>query len=371
MHDNSVLPSFLGVREVSDQSNGFTEFNSVYAGEVRKIIDTSDPKNKNKKFLEYDVAISLFQNGTSSQMLLYSVPISSIFGGAADYFKYKLRASELTQPKGNGLSSGSKVLVVFIDGKRTKPIIIGGLKEAGNDNFPSQTPSEKLEVDATPFRFEYNGLTVGINDDGELLVFFRGKTKADGTLEYTADQLAEGAGFDFLKDGTLFFHGPGNQSIKIDETNKSIEVNSSNLFSVVSEGEIETFSKKQTVLSAFEDFEVRGSKNIRLDSNFGVLTGTATDATLMGSTYREAEQLKNNLEASADSIISTSLATIAASLASAAASILISGVATAPFLAAAGAAAAAASAAAATKASAKTSFESLSAFYLSLKNKSD
>jgi hypothetical protein len=222
-----VIPDYL-----SDGNN-----NSYYAGssmsslrfvrgEVQEIIQPNDPRNVNKIVPEYSVWANLYENGTYTSRILPHVVACDLFGsGLSDTFTYTLRGANSTTKDtagnkqiGDGL--GSRVLMMAINGDRNNYVIISGIRS--NKSTPDD-PTLGHHLD-----FEFNGVSVNINNDGEFTLTYGGATKNDGTNRDDVDQSATGTTIQITKDGSLSVTDQdAKESIVIDRPRGNLNVTAS------------------------------------------------------------------------------------------------------------------------------------------------
>jgi hypothetical protein len=330
---------------------------SDYAFRVGKIIAVYYPDNElnySGSFIEYDVlADHIDQFGMHCKVIYPRCTVMSLFGGTADFidFTYRLsttnasgQAQATSSGAGANIDYGSAVGILCVNGDVRQGYIIGGLKHLGlpqNDNF---TPTEDAGVH---LNFEFNGIVGQINDDGELTITFNGATQADGTLDPSADESNSGSNIKWSQDGSIAITSPsGNQSITQDNTSS------------------------QTTITADSQCNINSSGNVVIKST-GVLTGEATDNTLLGTSFREAQTVMDTSLSANFNALSGLIASAAVSLATAGASFAVAAVA-GPALASAAASLASAAPLLALMGTAIDQFEAGSpSSYLSLKNQSD
>jgi hypothetical protein len=344
--DGTVLPSFLGLRSAGLTGNPGNQTNvSLRVGEVKDIIFPSDPRSSTQQFIEYMVDVQHKDGANPGVTKTYNgCLLSNLFGGVADILRFTLRKDKNTNQDNNGLGVGSKVTMLCINGDTHQCIILGGVRDGGND------PAVDQESDGHNLFFEFNGLQAAINKDGELTVTFNGATQVDGALADGVSADAQGSTLVFSKDGSLTQTSPdGKQFIKIDHTNHKIEI------------------------TADAEFDLTSSGNVVIKST-GVLNGGATDAWVLGTTYRRAESSMNLQLAALAAALSGLVTTMGASLSAAAPQLsvpIVGGALAAPMIAAAGVAATTAGPLFSQFASAIQVFEQMAPSYLSTKNLTD
>ena len=375
MNDNTIIPSYFNVEsrgsvKPSDNMNNV----SLRVGEVKAIFYPDDEKNISKKLVEYTVEV-LQQDGqsTMSSTLYHGCVVSHLFGGVADSINYTLRPAQKEgesgggEKKTGGAGVGSKVLLLCINGNKTNAVIIGGLPD-----FDSSENDKK--DDGHNLKFEFNGVQMSVNKDGELQVRYRGQTKVDGKLSDDADSDAEGSTLIFDKEGSIkLYTKDEKQFIYLNHKDKKLDI--------LADEEWHVKVNKKLSFEAGDEVKVKGDKTCTIEmsdkvyiKSAGVHVGDATDAWLLADTYRKAEsQMLNQIATTMQSIMSL-ISTAASTLISAAAANappIVGGIAAASPFAAAGAALTSAAPMFAQVATAIQTFESQASTYLSKKNKND
>jgi hypothetical protein len=315
--DGTILPSYLGVRRPDRPVDTGTHTNIAFrVGEVQEVVYPDDKRNQSGTMVEYVVDVSHADGkGATVTTRYFAVPVGNLFGGVADFTRYTLRArtGDTSKDKIRTLGNGSKVTLLCVNGRTTQALIIGGAHD------PNQPDDDK--ADGHNYEFEFNGANLLINDDGELSIKYQGATDINGDPRKGVDTAKTGATLKFDKDG--------NWSV------------------------------------------TDVPQNIVLKSS-GVLTGDATDHTVLGDTYRNAENQMHQQVSAALKGAQGAVGGVAGGLTTAGTQLALSNNA--------GAAAALATAATAlgalasqlsAAAAAIDAFEAQASQYLSIKNKSD
>lgn len=236
LKDGAIAPSFLGhfVRTPHLRDTGSHTNMTLRVGEV---VGYGNGGDEHHIINTYLVNVIHGDGKRLDTPTVYSgCTVVNLFGGAADYLRYTLRAQTVKPPQGQVWGNGSKVLLLCINGRTTQAWIIGGVIDASVNSqgdlvqTPADTPAGTSDNQTLEYKFVYNGTNIVINSDGEYSLTVDGPTDING---------------DPLSNQTPVI-------IKLDN-----------------------------------------SSNILLQSE-GVLTGDATDNTVLGSTYIEAE--KNALD---------------------------------------------------------------------------
>jgi hypothetical protein len=365
--DGSIIPSYVQT-ETMGTSAPSTSFGNMALkqGEVRDIIYPDDKRSVTKKFVEYAVVVQERNNNGPAVSVLYpNCIVANLFGGTADRVRYTYRKASKKPAAKKGIADGSKVLMLCVNGEIRRAYIVGGL----NDDL---TPEKK--DDGHNLKFEFNGVQVGIDKDGQLQIRYRGATAIDGKLDQNANADAEGSTIIFNKDGGIkLYTKDEKQFIFLDHANKKLEVLADEEWKVTVNKKL-TFDVGDAIaVTGKKGCSIEVSDNITMKSS-GVLVGDATDHWLLADTYRKAESQMLNQIATAMTTLQGLISTCATALQAAGkANIppIVGGAAAAtPFTAAATALTSAAPIFSQVS-SAIQSFESAASTYLSKKNKND
>jgi len=277
---NEVIPHYLDVVDTTiGRTGSLGVFNNVAlrVGEVVGVIYPDQPNSISKRFLEYTVIIQQRDGSDPGAPTTYpNVLVSNLFGGVADKLDYTLRV-QTKSDKNSGYGDGSKVLVLCINGESNSACIIGGIKDAVATR-KAGIVAEK--TDGHNLNFAFNGIEALIDGDGQLILTMQGATDPDNKPRSDVDTEAVGASITMSNDGSVTIAN-SSENFQIDRPNHQIHLNA--------------------------------ESNITLDSG-GVLIGDATDAMILGTTYRRAEdELFNNM-ANSLFAMGTNLTTAAAPL---------------------------------------------------------
>lgn len=341
--DGTCIPSVFGTKPVGYGDGGMVGQNDYVLrfGEVTEIIYPDSKKSIHGGDIEYTVDCQFrMGSGAITTTTFWGVTVSNVFGGVADRFHATLRKSDKTDDSVLW-GTGSKVLLACPNGDQHKAVILGGFTD-------EQDKNQEKESDGHNLFWEFNGMRFIVDKDGQGRATFRGATNYDGTLLDSATKEAEGTNFFFDKDGGFTVATPEDkQSIKINHKDKKIEIVADSEWTV-------NVSGKATI---------EATDTITLKSA-GVKVGSATDAWMKGTTYRNAEAQMNLL-------LKASLDALAVQLAAVAVSMTAASVSTAPALVPGAAALTSAIPVIQAMSTAIQTFEAQSSQFLSTKNTND
>lgn len=305
---------------------GFSQVSTIECV-VLKAYFPDDDKNVSKQYMEYDVFI------VKSKTTLRNVRHLLSMGGYTDgdYSPLRECSGQVDNEKDPTWSvltnsaklNGDRVLVGFIQGSQEQPVIVGVLPHPATKYGGKRSDGRK--------RFgTHQGTSWVVDKDGNLEV----SLKADDKLTVKSK----------------------NTTFTVDDKAKKTTINIANgAAEVVIDGE----AKKVTIKS-------QGASVCEL--------GAATDAMMLGTTYRNGEQTMDNQVVGQLGTLSGLVTTAGAQLTAAATPLaipIVGGALAAPFIAAAGAALTSAVSALQQILAAINTFEGAAQTYLSKKNKLD
>lgn len=377
LEDNSVIPSYMGSMAQGDSYGdpGTMTNLSFKTGEVREIIYPDDKRNVNQRFIEYIVEVQEKDgSGPGTSTRYAGCVVSNLFGSVADILRFTYRADKKDQPTEDGIGVGAKVAMLCVNGDTTKAVIIGGFRDTGTDTSGDLPQGKDLKDDGHNLFFEFNGIQISINKDGELQVRYRGATKVDATLSDDADADAEGSTIIFTKEGGIKAYTKDEaQFVHIDHKNKKLDI--------LADEQWHVKVNKKLAFEAGDEITVKGDKTCTIEmsdkvfiKSAGVHVGGASEDWMMGSTFRQQQQTLHNTMLGQLNTLSGLISTAATSLqaASVAQKVPVAGaIAASVPLQLAATALTSAGPIFSALASAITSFEAQAATYLSKKNKND
>lgn len=261
MADGTVINGMISGVEAS-ASDYITRDPFVRVG---TIIGTHKPDTTIKdNYKRYDIVIEKYTNpnGVVTTLSLDRVRVCSLFGGVADYVRWTPRelANAADGFQDQDKDNGSRVLVIGLDGDLAyNPLIIGGLPH----------PNQKIDDETFNFAFEFNGINIAIDKDGQLTLTRKGATKTDGTVDGDNDTKG-GQTVIFDKEGSITIKSSKDNSVTFNDKDDTIDIKTN------------------------KNLNITSGDKVNIDSK-GVLAGAsgAKDAFVMGTTYRKAENSLN------------------------------------------------------------------------------
>lgn len=250
--------------------------NALRLGLVLEIVEEDDEANISGLGPEYNV-MSIEQDGSNgSNTVIYKNCINiDAFGGVADYFQFKHRASkEPKKAKKKGSlkeETGSIVLLLCLDGNSEKAVILKSVHNPKKNKVLTKDKGHHMEG-------EFNGVNWSIDKDGAMTVVFKSATEDDGT---PTNEEAGGSNLKIEKDGSLEFADGNEEKIRIDKTAKTISITAEKDISAttkanvsISAGESVNITSKKDIIAAAEGKAAFNSKqafDIKTDGKFSVV----------------------------------------------------------------------------------------------------
>jgi hypothetical protein len=214
----AVLPLHFDSSPMGASGNvagaGFSMTN-VYSGEVKRALPPSSPDNRSKSQTEYEVEVKISNGMDPPTIITPQCVVVDQFGGVGDFSTHSFRAATKDR-NGDVHLNGAQVLVAFVNGNYLNGFILGALK-----NTTAQAPATMV---GRFLKWVFNGVSVNINDDGELRVRMNGATKSDGTPDTNRDDTNQGPYLQLTKDGNIYFTDNNGQSITVNSREKAVQI---------------------------------------------------------------------------------------------------------------------------------------------------
>lgn len=218
-----IIPSHLGLIETPrfDDGGVFDDVRLRY-GEVQEIIYPDDDRSRSKKFVEYNVFVQYRDGGVGTGVIYTNCMLADGLGSLADSTHFMLRAPEtpsIKDKKNYGLGKGSKVLIACLNGERSNAYIVGGKRD------PEDERDKKSKDLGHHYSWEFNGMAVFVNKDGEYELLYRGKTDIDGKVNKDVADDAKNSRLQFLKNGNInLATKDGKQQVLLDSENGKVSI---------------------------------------------------------------------------------------------------------------------------------------------------
>ncbi len=277
---DDIIPSHMRLKKPVRHHDGHVfEDMGMHYGEVQHIIYPDDARSHSKKFIEYDVYCTYrAKNKTSAHRMYHNCLLVNPLAGLADRAYFTLRGEDsAAKPENYHVAKGSKVLVLCVNGETKHPVIIGGLRDTA-DESESKAKAKDL---GHHLYYVFNGVSLFIDKEGQLVLTYGGKTTNDGKLDGNVEKKSVGTSMALLKDGSW------NVS-----TQDPDDADKHEQFIFMDHKDHQTLhqAKKVWLLQVTDG-------PCKLKAKEGLKVGEATDHMLLGESFRkEQEQLNKSLK---------------------------------------------------------------------------
>jgi len=284
LNDGTVVPSYLQTQnrgEARGWNDNLTDL-TLRFGEVKALVYPDDQLSYGKKALEYVVDVQYRDGSGNTVTSVYrGVTTSTLFGGTADCFRATLRPDSSKDREAVGV--GSKVVLLCISGDQQRALILGGVQDLKDDGQAKQADGHNLF-------FEFNGVRFTVDKDGQPTLLFRGATAVDGTLNQGVDSQASGTKIAITRDGNLTVATAGDQQLlRLNHRDRKIEIVADNQWSCRVNGDLKIEAGRGVDIStSLGGVGIQALQNVTIRS-LGVRVGAASEAWMLGTTYRIAE----------------------------------------------------------------------------------
>lgn len=260
-------------------SDEFDAYNMNYSdmalrsGIVLKSYDIDDPENISKNHVEYDVLVVKQDKDLGTSSTVYKkCKVMESFGGISDFVETRLREPE-KEPKKNENpqdDTGAIVLLLCLNGNQERGIILGCLGHPKRDTTLTKEKGHHLEG-------EFNGLNWQINKDGAMTVTFGSAKNAKGEAQ---DEEAAGSILKIEKDGSIEFTDGNKETVRVDKTEKLIDIIAEGDISATSDANVNITAKENISAKATADLiaEAEGNAMIKSGGQMSIEAGGALDA---------------------------------------------------------------------------------------------
>jgi hypothetical protein len=217
-----VLPHYLqGTSSASREADSpmFSDY-GLRLGEVIEVIHTDDDRNNTElpRQTQYRVRAQRREGKGKSVTQDYLCVVADTFGGIGDRFRATRRKA--TKVNTDTITNGSRVLLLCLNAHTGSGVIIGGLKNRKATQDPGKDAGDNLV-------FEFNGVHIDINNDGELSLVTPGPTDTDGQPR-DRDPANQGTTITLKKNGSVKVENKSGEVIEIDTPNRKINMTSKN-----------------------------------------------------------------------------------------------------------------------------------------------
>jgi len=252
-----------GLGEYDDAAKGFYQDSFLVEGQIEKIYAKDDPQNDESKrpgnVTLYDVLARTPDGSTT--VLRRCRAAQPLFGGGINNFFEVLPTNPGPKAKlsiNSSLKPGSKVLVGFISGQRSSPVIVGTLPHEN----PIAKKSRPEKSDGTLLEGEFQGINWAVNNDGELIITFQGP-KNDLGEAINPDQAPTEIKINKTGDFKVTTHTTEtdvSNSVEMNSTDKKIIVKAGNTITM------ELDSSNGKVQLVCDDVQIDTSKDTRINT---------------------------------------------------------------------------------------------------------
>lgn len=282
--DGNTGPGFLRVMDDPPPlRRQYTTDFALRVGTIVRQYAPTDDQNITRATWEYDVEAVITDGVGQPTLITYPHCImASMFGSVGDYFAYAPRISEKQQtaddkPDFEGRLQGALVCLLAPNGNSAQAaVIIGAAQHPG-------APAAAPEFQNPLLRFEYNGLFVEINSDGDLGVIRKGATKIDGKPVKDNDD-GKNAEIRLNKEGAVTLKtGDGKQRLHLDLASGKVVVDADQGVDInVTQGKLKTACAQGVELGGAAEKLIKGTTYQTAEKAFLSQLGTAVNQLLGG-----------------------------------------------------------------------------------------
>lgn len=253
-----LLPHYLqGTTSQSREADApmFADY-GMRVGEIVEVIHIDDDRNTTESPVQtqYRVRAQRREGKDKSVTQDYLCIVADLFGGIGDQFRATRRKATRTDK--STITNGSRVLIQCLNAHTGSAVIIGGLKHRKATQDPGSDAGDNLV-------FEFNGVHIEINNDGELSLVTPGPTDTDGQPRSDRDPANKGTTITLKKNGSVRVENKSGEVIEIDTPNRHINMTSKNESTSTEESWVLTTGKNFTV-DAGQDARIGAGGTLKL-----------------------------------------------------------------------------------------------------------
>lgn len=226
MDDGAIIESSIPTTQKPDEYIRFNE-DKIYKAQIDEVIYTDDERNKNGTAVEYNLTLLSFKANNAYRKIFNAISLNSL-GGFNDYSEiiYKPKTREIVRGNEQGKAyaentDGDFVAVKFLEGNEQACVILGAWYHP-RTNESSKKTKRATKSDGHRLKFEYNGMDIEINKDGELKIeSLGGPRDTNGNLTNAGNG---GILIKLSKDGKITLDTQDQAKITVDKNSNEVEI---------------------------------------------------------------------------------------------------------------------------------------------------
>lgn len=278
--DGVVLPSYMRAQETRPEPLAGRIFSNVAmrAGEVIDVFYPDDARNRTGTPKQVQYVVRCDHRDGVGQLVTddYVATVANKFGGVGDRERYTLR------PRSNAdARDGSRVLILCINGAKNNAVILAGFRHPDGpaDDTKAALAGQGAAHPEAPlgYEWEFNGVRVSINDQGEVSLLASGATDTNGSPSPTRDPTNVGSSIVIQKNGTIRIsnnRSDTGETIEIDSAKRQIHLKSQGSESSTEKSWTLT-TGEDVVIEAGGDIKMIADGNAMLDAGGNTYVGTS------------------------------------------------------------------------------------------------
>jgi hypothetical protein len=263
--DGSVISSSVPRTQKKEQEH--RRMYGIYRGLILRSVYPDDPNNSTKERMEYVVKV---------RGQVYSNAINLREAGGIYNYKERIRkgveksaSGQISESTFDELLDGEHVFVAFLEGYGNAPIILGGSEHPQHAKYKKPVLADGL-FDV----YEFNGVEIKIDNDGNYTITNTGKKDKDGNI---LNPDAVGTFFKIGSDGHIELNN-GASKIKISNDGILIQDEFGNTVEM-KDGEVSIVSSGKVNLTAPDDVSLQSDGQATLVGQAGTDVGSGSSTT--------------------------------------------------------------------------------------------